>query len=118
MIGSGQAFLTSRFIVSASANISSNKRQQRRDRHRDPLRVGAADQRPDQQDQAGDRQVDQPRPMNVRAAMRRIEPMLDRSNQPCPPSHARTWAMRRLSSVSGRAKAWISPHLLKMTTAA
>ena len=50
-------------------------RQQRRDRDRPPLRAGSAKQRPKQQDQSRDRQIDQPRPVDVRAVWR-VHPVL------------------------------------------
>ena len=49
--------------------------QQRGDRDRPALRPGPAEERPQAEDQAGDRQIDQPRPVDVRAE-RRVQPIL------------------------------------------
>ena len=57
---------------------------------------------------AGDRQVDQPRPVDVGA--RRISRCWRRSYQPWPSSRARTCIIRILSSVSPSAKPWIPPQ--------
>ena len=77
--------------------------QQRRDRDRPALGRGAAEQRPQDQDQSGDRQVDQPRPVDVRTAGG-FSRCCARSNQPWPWSRPRTCIIRILSSVSPRPK--------------
>mgnify|MGYP003296022843 CR=1 FL=1 len=53
------------------------KGQQRRDRAGPALGIGSANQRAQRQDHPGDGQIDQPRPVDVGAAMRRVEAMLD-----------------------------------------
>ncbi len=59
------------------AEHQQQQRQQRGERHRNLLRARAAENRLQQQYQSRDRQIDQPRPMDVGAAMDRVDAMLD-----------------------------------------
>ena len=81
-------------------------RQQRRDRDRDLSRPSGRRRGREQQLQAGDRQVDEPRPVDVGAGQ---AVLLARSYQPWPSSRPRTCIIRILSSVSPSAKPRIAP---------
>ncbi len=84
---SGQACgATSRRTVRLSPIIAMHERQQRRDPARPSAPPRRADERLEQQDQPRDRQVDDAAPVDVEPARRRIEAILRRSYQPCPPA--------------------------------
>ena len=82
-IASGQAAgATSRRTVRVSDTSSSSSGMQRRHRHRHLLGMRAGHERPAEQDQPGERQVDQPRPVDVGAVrpvhlvLAQVEPVL------------------------------------------